>query len=121
MKALAVAAVVVFGGTFAAQEPVYTAKDRISSPVVVSERKPAYTRAAMEKKIQGAVELSTIIDTEGKPTEVKVVKSLDAEYGLDENAVNALKAWRFKPAVKDGKPVRFQASIEMTFVLRDSK
>lgn len=121
MKSLALAAVVVFGGTFAAQEPVYTKNDQVSNPVVVVEKKPAYTKAAMEKKIQGAIELSAIIDKEGKPTEIRVVKSLDSEYGLDDSAVSALKGWRFKPALKDGEPVRFLVSIEMTFTLRGGK
>jgi len=119
MKALALAAAVVFGGVLAAQEPVYTKKDQVTSPVVVAEKKPAYTKAAMEKKIQGSLELSTIIDKEGNPTEITIVKSLDPEYGLDDNAVAALKAWKFKPAVKDGKPVSFQTTVEMTFTLRD--
>lgn len=121
MKAFAAAAVLAFGVALGAQEPVYTAKDDVTKPVVVSEKKPSYTKAAMEKKIQGAVSLSAVINKDGKPTDIKVVKSLDKEHGLDENAVAALHAWTFKPATKDGKPVLFQVTVEMTFTLRSDK
>ncbi|HEX6322949.1 MAG TPA: energy transducer TonB, partial [Vicinamibacterales bacterium] len=70
MKALALAAAVVFGGAVAAQEPVYTKKDQVSYPTVLVDKKPAYTKAAMEKKIQGVIELSTVVDTDGTPTDV---------------------------------------------------
>ena len=120
MKSLALAAVVLWAAAPAAQEPVYKVKDPgVSNPVIVSEAKPRYTAAAMRQKIQGSVEMSAIIGTDGKPTEIKVVKSLDGRYGLDDNAVAALKEWRFKPAMKDGKPVRILVTVEMSFALRD--
>ena len=119
MKGLAFAAVVLFGAAVAAQEPVYKVGDKdLKSPEVIVEKKPSYTAEAMRKKIQGAVELGTIIDTEGRPTEIKVLRSLDKEFGLDEKAVEALREWRFKPATLKGKPVRAQVSVEMTFTLR---
>ena len=78
-----------------------------------------WTAEAMRKKIEGSIELETIVNKEGKPTEVKVIRSLDKEYGLDEKAVDALKAWTFKPATKDGKAVAMKVKVEMTFTLRD--
>ena len=119
MKALALAAVVMFGAAAAAQEPVYKPGDKdLKNPEVVKEVRPSYTAAAMRAKIQGAVELGTIIDAEGKPTEITVKRSLDKEHGLDDKAIEALREWRFKPATVKGKPVRVQVSIEMTFALR---
>ena len=122
MKSLAVAAVVLAGATMAAQEPVYKAKDPgVSNPIVAAEKKPSYTSAAMRRKIQGVVHMTAVIDRDGKPTDITVVKSLDNQYGLDDNAVAALKEWRFKPAMKDGKPVLFHVTIEMSFTLRDDR
>ena len=55
---------------------------------------------------------------DGKVGEVKVTQSLDTEYGLDTQAVEAVKQWLFKPGTKDGKPVAVQVTIEMTFTLK---
>jgi len=123
MKIFAAAVMCVLaGGAASAQEPVYTKDDKdVKPPVVVADKKPSYTAAAMRKKIEGGVELQAVVDKEGRPTDVKVVKSLDKENGLDAEAVAALKEWRFKPATKDGKPVLMKVSVEMTFTLRDKK
>ena len=50
--------------------------------------------------------------------EVKVTRSLDAAFGLDQPAVKAMKRWTFKPGTKDGKPVPVRVSVEMTFTLK---
>ncbi len=120
MKAFALAVLVTFGAAAAAQEPVYKPGDEgVKAPVVQFDKKPSYTAEAMRKKIEGSIELETIVNKEGKPTEVKVIRSLDKDYGLDEKAVDALKAWTFKPATKDGKAVAMKVKVEMTFTLRD--
>jgi Gram-negative bacterial TonB protein C-terminal len=43
---------------------------------------------------------------------------LDDKYGLDEQAVTAMKKWVFKPGTKDGKPVAVRVDVEMSFRLR---
>jgi periplasmic protein TonB len=60
--------------------------------------------------------LSVVIGADGKVYEVGVVRGL--EPGLDTNAVAAVSAWRFKPAEKNGKPVRVRAYVDMNFRLR---
>ena len=121
MKSFALAAVVTVatGMGAAAQQPqIYKAGDKgVTNPVIVSEKKPSYTAEAMRAKISGSVEMTAVIDTGGKPTGISVVRSLDP--GLDKNAIEALSAWRFKPATKEGKPVPMLVTIEMSFTLRD--
>lgn len=123
MKALALVALVAAGtaaGTAAQQDQVYRpGQPGVTNPVVISEKKPSYTAAAMRAQITGSVEMQAVIDAEGKPTDIRVVRSLDALYGLDQNAVEALKEWRFKPATREGKPVPILVTIEMSFTLRD--
>jgi TonB family protein len=93
----------------------------ITSPAIVKETKPGYTADAMRAKIQGTVELEAIVLIDGSVGEVRVVRSLDKEYGLDEQAVKALKQWRFKPGMKDGVAVPVLVTVEMSFSIRDKR
>ena len=91
----------------------------VQSPTVVKETKPVYTAAAMDAGIQGDLEVEAIVLTDGKVGEVRVVRSLDKKYGLDEQAVNAVKGWEFKPGrTKDGTAVPVLVNIELTYRLR---
>ena len=87
-------------------------------PTLVNEVKPNYTRDALQAKIQGVVELECVVLVDGTVGDVRVVGSLDKTYGLDEQAVEAAKKWRFKPGTKDGKPVPVLIHLEMSFALR---
>ena len=69
------------------------------------EVKPEYTPEAMERKIQGSVWLKASSLETGDVGDIEVTRSLDAEYGLDREAIDAAKQWKFKPGTKDGKPV----------------
>jgi len=97
-------------------EPVYTPGSGVTAPVVVREVKPAYTSTAMRAKIQGTVPLECVVSAKGAVGKVKVLRSLDP--GLDEEAVKALKQWKFTPGKKDGKAVAVKVEVEMTFTLR---
>ena len=50
--------------------------------------------------------------------DVQISKSLDAEYGLDQQAIKAAKQWKFKPGTREGTPVAVEVTIEMTFTLK---
>jgi TonB family protein len=56
-----------------------------------------------------------VVGPDGKPHNIRVVRTLG--LGLDEKAIEAVKNWRFKPAMKDGKPVAVQISVEVEFHL----
>jgi protein TonB len=124
MKALmlTVAAVAVFGASGVAPQEadrkIYTKADGVVLPIVVKEVKPQYTPGAMQARVQGSVFLTCVVEADGALGDVQVKKPLHAE--LDQQAIKAVKQWRFKPGTKDDKPVRVQVEIEMTFTLRDS-
>ena len=100
-------------------EQVVDGKDPgVTLPKVVSEVKPRYTPEALQAGIQGMVTLSTVVRTDGNPSDIEVTTSLDTKYGLDDQAVAALKQWRFEPGRKDGKAVPVRVSIEMRFSLK---
>ena len=98
---------------------VYPLGEGVTSPILVREVKPEYTREAREAGIQGTVTMDVVVVVDGTvDDEVKVTRSLDRKYGLDEQAVKAVKQWTFKPGTKDGKPVAVRVSIEMSFTLK---
>ena len=90
----------------------------ITLPTVVREVKPAYTADAMRAKVQGAVWLECIVMPDGTVGDVKVTRSLDPIFGLDQEAIKAAKQWRFRPGMRQGEPVPVIITIELTFTLR---
>jgi TonB family protein len=110
----------VMAGTAASQDTtaVYTPGQSVVAPRLVREVKPQYTAEARAKKIQGRIELDAVVLEDGTVGDVKVTQSLDAVYGLDEEAVKAMKQWVFEPGQKDGKPVPVRVNVEMTFNLK---
>ncbi|MGE5359688.1 MAG: energy transducer TonB [Bacteroidales bacterium] len=87
-------------------------------PAAVSETKPAYTAEAMRQKLQGRITLSAVVLPDGSVGDVAIVDSLDKQYGLDDEAVKALRQWRFRPGSKDGRSVAVRTRVELTFSLR---
>ena len=59
--------------------------------------------------------LYVVIGPDGKPRDIRVARTLG--LGLDEKAIEAVKTWRFEPAMKDGKPVAVAVNIEVNFHL----
>lgn len=90
----------------------------ITLPTVLREVKPAYTADAMRAKVQGSVWLECIVMPDGSVGEVKVTRSLDPIFGLDQEAIKAAKMWRFRPGMRQGEPVPVLITIELTFTLR---
>jgi protein TonB len=94
---------------------VYRIGGGVSAPTVLLKIEPEYSEEARKAKWQGTVVLSLIVDEKGMPEELKVVRALG--LGLDQKAIEAVTKWRFKPGMKDGKPVAVQATIEVNFRL----
>ena len=88
----------------------------VTPPTVLSRIEPVYSEEARKAKYQGVVVLSAIVRKDGTIEILKVVRSLG--LGLDENAIRALKSWRFRPGMRGGKPVDVALNIEVNFSLR---
>lgn len=102
----------------AAQESSYRPGDGVTYPRIVKEVKPVYTDAARKERIQGTVMMDVVVRSDGTVGDVNVTKSLDKEFGLDDEAVRAVKQWVFDPGTKDGKAVAVLVQIEMSFTLK---
>jgi protein TonB len=90
----------------------------VSSPTLVSQVKPQYTTEAMRAKIQGKVWLEVVVMPDGRPGDIKVARSLDRTFGLDEEAMKAMRLWRFRPGMRQGAAVPTIIVVEMEFSLR---
>jgi TonB family protein len=91
------------------------ANTNITPPEVLYYTDPFYTRAAREKKIEGIVTIEGAFDVKGCMKVVRVVKTIG--FGLDENALAALRSWRFSPAKRNGEFVDAIAEIDIDFSL----
>ena len=94
---------------------VYRPGNGVSNPVPIFRPEPQYSEEARKAKWQGSVLISLVVDENGKTTDIHVVRPLG--LGLDEKAIEAVSKWLFKPGMKDGKAVKVQAQIEVTFRL----
>lgn len=90
----------------------------VVAPRVLHEVHPNYTSDAMRAKVQGSVTLELLVRADGTVGEVRILKSLDPTFGLDQEAIKAAKLWRFAPGTKDGRAVDMTTTIELTFTLQ---
>lgn len=99
---------------------VYQIGNGVSSPVLIKEVKPNYTSDAMRAKLQGVVEMEAVVLPDGSvdPNRIKITRSLDSTFGLDQQAVIAVRQWRFRPGTYKGQPVPVLVNVELTFTLR---
>ncbi len=90
----------------------------VSAPSLLFKVEPKYSDEARKAGKEGTVVLYVVVDEKGMPAKLRVIRPLG--LGLDEKALEAVQQWRFKPGIKDGKPVSVQATIEVNFRLPKS-
>ncbi len=90
----------------------------VSWPMLVREVKPNYTADAMRARVEGVVELEIVVLADGSVGRIRVVRSLDGRFGLDEEALKAVRMWRFDPAKQQGRAVAVRVPVEVSFWLR---
>jgi TonB family protein len=93
----------------------YATHGAISSPQVITRVQAKYTDEARKIGVQGVVLLSAVIDESGKAQDIHVEHSIDP--GLDQEAIKAVRRWRFRPGEQAGHPVRVPVHVEITFRL----
>jgi TonB family protein len=89
----------------------------VSAPVAIKQVQPQFSEEARQKKMGGTVTVYLIVDQHGLPQNVHVTRGVG--MGLDENAVEAVKQYRFKPAMENGKPVAVYLNVEVLFAIFD--
>jgi TonB family protein len=76
---------------------------------------PEYSEEARKLKFQGTVLLAIDVDVNGSAVNIRVVRP--AGLGLDERAIEAVRKWRFRPALSGDRPVVAPATVEVNFRL----
>jgi protein TonB len=85
----------------------------VSAPVVLFAPEPEFSEEARKAKVAGNVLVYLQVDATGHPTHVRVLKGIG--LGLDEKAVEAVRQYKFKPAMENGKPVAVEMNVEVNF------
>ena len=96
----------------------YNIGNGVSSPEILYKTQPQYTAEAMRAKIQGMALLSGIVAPDGTLQDIRIARSLDGTFGLDQEAIKCVRQWRFRPGMKSGRPVPVYVTIEVAFNLR---
>jgi len=85
----------------------------ITRPRPTHTPEPNYPESERRARHDGMVTLTLIVGSDGAPRDIAVSGTLSPD--LDQAAVDAVKQWRFKPAIKDGKPIPVKMAVELEF------
>jgi len=96
----------------------YGVGNGVTGPDLIHRTPPQYSAEAMRAKLQGVAVLSGFVGVDGMLHDIRVVRSLDAAFGLDREAIRCVEQWRFRPGTRQGKPVAVYVTIEVAFNLR---
>ncbi len=85
----------------------------VSAPEILYKVEPEFSEEARKAKVSGNVVVGIWVDTNGNPTHIRVLRGIG--MGLDEKAVEAVRQYKFKPGMENGKPVVTEVNIEVNF------
>lgn len=85
----------------------------VLAPKLLVAPEPEFSEEARKAKFSGDVQVYLIVDENGRPTHVKVVRGVG--MGLDDKAIEAVRQYKFKPAVMNGKPVKVDLYVNVNF------
>ena len=96
----------------------YQVGGEVTAPVEIRKGAPQYTTAAVHARAEGTVLVECVVQTNGVCTNIRVKRSFDPGYGLDQEAIKAAAQWRFRPGLRRGQPVPVLVTMEIAFTLR---
>ena len=85
----------------------------VSAPVLIFSVEPEFSEEARKAKVAGNVLVNLYVDQNGNPSHVRVIRGVG--MGLDEKAVEAVRQYKFRPAMENGKPVLVELNVEVNF------
>ena len=90
----------------------------VTMPIEVRRGTPRYTTDAMRARAQGSIIVECVVQTNGACTNIRVTRSFDPAFGLDQEAIKAAGQWQFRPGMRRGEPVPVRVTMEILFTLR---
>lgn len=103
------------GNSYGANEGIYVPGGAVSAPIPIVTPEAEFSDEARRSKYQGVCMISIIVDAHGYPQNPRALQSVG--MGLDEKALDAVGRYRFKPALKDGRPVPVRIAVAVNFRL----
>jgi len=89
----------------------------VIAPVALNKPSFTYPPIALRQRIEGKVDLSVLVDERGGVADARVVSGAGGKAGLNEAASEYVRRWKFRPATKEGVPVRTWTPVSVVFML----
>jgi periplasmic protein TonB len=105
-------------GPGAGGDGVFPIGNGVTAPIPLRRPPPAYTAEAMRARLQGVVVLNCVVRPDGKCSDIRITKSLDMVFGLDQQAIASAREWVFRPGTRMGAPVSVLVTLEIGFTIR---
>jgi TonB family protein len=90
----------------------------VVKPELVNRVNPSYPRLAQQKKVEGTVIISILVSENGDVADARVLREAGGSSGLNEAAMSAVRKWKFRPGVKEGKRVKVWMTYPIVFKLQ---
>lgn len=101
-----------FGGN------AYRPGNGVTSPVPIRRASPTYTAEAVRARAQGVITVACVVEPSGECGDLRVVRGFTPPFGLDAQAIDAARRWRFRPGTREGEPVPVLVNLEIEFNIR---
>src|SRR5262249_43969845 len=90
----------------------------VTMPIEIRKGSPQYTTEAMRARAQGAITVQCVVQPNGVCSNIRVLRSFNPTFGLDQEAIKAASQWRFRPGMRRGQPVPVVVTMEIEFAVR---
>jgi periplasmic protein TonB len=96
----------------------YRPGNGVTSPIPTRRAPPSYTAEAMRARAQGVITVECVVEPTGECGDVRVVRAFMPPFGLDHQALEAARRWRFRPGTRNGEAVPVLVNLEIEFNIR---
>ena len=96
----------------------YQIGNGVTTPVPIRRASPQYTVEAMRARAQGIITVQCVVEPDGECGDLRILHEFDPPFGLDREALEAARRWRFRPGMRNGQPVPVVVSLEIEFNIR---